>query len=103
MSPAYTTPVATVASGDAKITCASCKACCCRLEVILMGDDAVPAGYSETDRWGGEVMKRLDDGWCIALDRRTLLCSIYASRPGVCRDYPAGEGDCLVERAKASL
>jgi Fe-S-cluster containining protein len=85
------------------VSCATCKACCCRLEVILMGDDDVPAELSEKDRWGGEVMKRLADGWCAALDRKTLLCTIYARRPGVCRDYPAGEGDCLTERAKASL
>ena len=38
------------------ISCATCKACCCKLEVILMGDDDVPAEFSEKDRWGGEVM-----------------------------------------------
>ena len=65
------------------VSCATCKACCCRLEVILMGDDDVPAELSEKDRWGGEVMKRLADGWCAALDRKTQLCTIYARRPGV--------------------
>jgi Fe-S-cluster containining protein len=85
------------------VSCATCKACCCKLEVILMGDDDVPAEFSEMDRWGGEVMKRLDDGWCAALDRKTLRCRIYAQRPMVCREYPVGEGDCLTERAKASL
>ena len=90
-------------AATAVITCATCQACCCKLEVILMGDDDVPAEFSETDRWGGEVMKRLDDGWCAALDRKTLLCRIYARRPEVCREYPVGDGDCLTERAKASL
>ncbi len=95
--------LAAAAGNTSAITCASCQACCCRLEVILMGDDDVPAEFSEKDRWGGEVMKRLDDGWCAALDRKTLLCRIYKQRPGVCRDYPVGDGDCLTERTKASL
>ena len=56
-----------------------------------MGDDNVPAEFCEKDRWGGEVMKRLGDGWCAALDRRTLMCTIYARRPGVCREYPVAK------------
>jgi Fe-S-cluster containining protein len=43
-------------------------------------------------------MARLDDGWCAALDRDTMLCRIYERRPGVCRDYEMGGGDCLIER-----
>ena len=85
---------------DAAVSCASCTACCCRLEVMLMGDDDVPAASTRQDRWGGWVMRRLDDGWCIALDRRSMLCTIYERRPGVCRDYPVGEGDCMVERTR---
>ncbi|MDP2143922.1 MAG: YkgJ family cysteine cluster protein [Gallionella sp.] len=80
------------------ITCASCKACCCRLEVMLMGDDDIPAELTEQDRWGGWVMMRLDDGWCAALDRNTMLCRIYERRPMICRDYQAGDSDCLNER-----
>ena len=87
----------------ATITCASCKACCCRLEVMLMGDDDVPPELTAVDRWGGTVMARLQDGWCAALDRNTLLCGIYARRPSVCRDFPVGDHDCMTERAKASL
>ena len=80
------------------ISCASCRACCCKLEVILMGDDDPPAEFIQTDRWGGQVMARLDDGWCAALDRKTMLCRIYERRPGVCRDFPVGSDDCLTER-----
>ena len=85
------------------VTCAACRACCCRLEVILMGEDDVPRRYTRTDRWGGQVMARLDDGWCAALDRETMRCQIYARRPGVCRDYAMGGDDCLVERAAAGV
>jgi len=42
-----------------------------------MGEDDVPAGMIQIDRWGGQVMVRLEDGWCVALDRRTMLCRIY--------------------------
>ncbi|MBK8524184.1 MAG: YkgJ family cysteine cluster protein [Betaproteobacteria bacterium] len=63
-----------------------------------MGDDDVPRRFTVEDEWGGEVMRRLDDGWCAALDRETLLCTIYERRPNVCREYAVGDSDCLVER-----
>lgn len=80
------------------ITCASCRACCCKLEVILMGDDDPPVEFIENDRWGGQIMRRLDDGWCAALDRKSMLCRIYERRPGVCREYEMGGDDCVTER-----
>ena len=63
-----------------------------------MGDDDPPVEFIETDRWGGQVMRRLDDGWCAALDRKTMLCRIYERRPGVCRDYEVGGTECVRER-----
>jgi Fe-S-cluster containining protein len=67
-----------------------------------MGEDDVPAELTETDRWGGQVMARLNDGWCAALDRDTMLCAIYERRPMVCRDFLVGSGECITERT-ASL
>jgi Fe-S-cluster containining protein len=69
------------------------------LEVLLMGDDDVPLELTEVDRWGGSVMARLEDGWCAALDRDTMLCRIYERRPAVCRDYQVGESDCIAQRS----
>lgn len=80
------------------ISCTSCKACCCRLEVMLMGDDDIPVNLTKRDRWGGWIMKRLDDGWCSALNRNTMLCTIYERRPMICRDYQVGDSDCIKER-----
>ncbi|MBF7730455.1 YkgJ family cysteine cluster protein [Pseudomonas sp. N040] len=80
------------------ITCASCQACCCRLEVMLISDTGVPDRFIKTDQWGGEVMRRLDDGWCAALDRDTLLCTIYEVRPWVCREFAMGSQECISER-----
>ncbi|WP_287813600.1 YkgJ family cysteine cluster protein, partial [Pseudomonas sp.] len=44
------------------------------------------------------TMARLDDGWCAALDRRTMSCSIYRQRPLICREFDMGGSDCLEER-----
>lgn len=83
---------------DTSVTCATCRACCCKLEVMLMGDDDIPPRFTIQDQWGGWIMRRLDDGWCAALDRQSMLCTIYERRPFICREFQAGEYDCLEER-----
>lgn len=88
----------TATDDGAPVTCATCRACCCKLEVMLMGDDDIPTRFTLRDQWGGWVMRRLDDGWCAALDRQTMLCTIYERRPFICREFQAGEYDCLEER-----
>jgi Fe-S-cluster containining protein len=82
------------------VTCGNCQACCCRLEVMLITDTGVPERFIETDKWGGETMARLDDGWCSALDRDTMMCTIYEQRPWVCRSFAMGGHECLAERAE---
>jgi Fe-S-cluster containining protein len=67
---------------------------------MLMGEDEVPEEYAIEDQWGSWVMLRLADGWCVALDRNTMQCTIYADRPLICRDFEMGAGDCLEERAR---
>ena len=84
---------------DTEVTCANCRACCCRLEVMLITDTGVPDNYIATDKWGGMTMARLEDGWCSALDRNTMLCKIYENRPLVCREFEMGGPECLYERA----
>lgn len=85
---------------DPSISCARCEACCCRLEVMLMGEDDIPSELTVEDKWGGAVMRRLEDGWCEALNRGNMKCSIYDQRPGVCRDYQAGASECIGERSR---
>jgi len=87
--------------GD-EVTCTTCKANCCRLEVMLITDTGVPEKYVELDKWGGMTMARLDDGWCAALDRSTMLCSIYDRRPWICREFEMGGYECLAERSSQS-
>ena len=93
-----TKPATDTADDPLDVSCASCAACCCQLEVLLMGDDDVPAYLSQEDRWGGWVMRRLDDGWCAALDRNTMRCTIYERRPFICREFTMGASECLEER-----
>lgn len=64
-----------------------------------MGEDDPPEEFVETDRWGGQVMARLEDGFCAALDRASSRCTIYERRPGVCREFATGSDDCITERA----
>ena len=84
---------------DIEVACANCEACCCRLEVILTTDTGVPVHFIESDEWGGQTMARLDDGWCSALDRNTMMCMIYEQRPLVCREFEMGAYECIAERA----
>lgn len=81
-----------------KPTCFNCRAYCCRLEVMLISDTGVPEEYIATDQWGAESMLRLDDGWCAAIDRETFMCTIYETRPWICREFEMGSYECLQER-----
>ena len=87
---------------DAQVDCDSCAAACCRLQVLLIDDKPLPDRLTEWSDWGGQVMRRLADGWCAGLDRTTLRCTIYAQRPQVCRDYEMGGNECLEERRCSS-
>lgn len=82
----------------ADISCSTCRASCCRLEVMLISDTGVPDRYVTTDEWGAMSMARLEDGWCAALERSTMRCSIYDRRPWICREFEMGGYECLVER-----
>jgi Fe-S-cluster containining protein len=84
---------------DAEFTCVNCEACCCRLEVMLITDTGVPDHFIKIDKWGGQSMARLEDGWCSALDRSTMTCMIYEDRPWICREFEMGGYECISERA----
>jgi Fe-S-cluster containining protein len=83
---------------DPTIQCGRCQALCCRLTVVVMPDDLTPEYWIDQDESGMEVMRRLDDGWCAALDRERMQCSIYEVRPQICRDFRMGGYDCRSER-----
>jgi Fe-S-cluster containining protein len=83
---------------DPEVTCSNCQACCCRLEVMVITDTGVPDKHIAVDAWGSETMLRLDDGWCSAVNRETLRCTIYENRPLICREFEMGSYECISER-----
>jgi uncharacterized protein len=87
---------------DGRVSCATCAAACCRLEVWCLTDTGVPRHLTRIDPSGGTLMDCLDDGWCAALDRDTLLCRIYERRPLVCRELEVGSPECLAERISSA-
>ena len=84
------------------INCSTCRALCCRLEARLIddSDEQVPIELTEQVEGIYFAMKRGKDGWCEALNRETMLCSIYEKRPYICRQYKLGDYDCINERNK---
>ena len=84
------------------INCSTCTALCCRLQVQLIddADEQIPIELTEQVEGLYYVMKRGNDGWCEALDRKTMLCTIYEKRPYICREYEVGDYDCIIERNK---
>lgn len=79
-------------------SCSACPAVCCQLKVLLIAGDDPPEHFIDIDEAGDEIMGKGDDGWCAALDRKAMRCSIYAQRPFVCREFAMGGVDCLDER-----
>ena len=65
---------------------------------MLLTDTGVPYTHIRVDEYGGETMNRLDDGWCSALDRDTMMCTIYENRPWVCRIFEMASPECIEER-----
>lgn len=84
---------------DAEVTCASCEACCCREEAMLFNDTEVPDNLTEKNTQGERSMVRLADGWCKALDRNTMTCTIYEKRPWICCEFEMGGNECIAARA----
>ncbi len=94
--------IETSSTSEPEVSCANCRASCCRLEVMIITDTGVPEKYLQADKWGAQVMARLADGWCSALDRETMMCTIYEKRPWICREFEMGSYECLEERSQHS-
>ena len=100
MTPPSTIPVALL-DQDPDIDCSHCAACCCRMPVLVICDPDVPERFTEEDESGMTFMAQGEDGWCVALDRNTLRCTIYEIRPQICRDFDMGGIDCQEIRASS--
>ncbi|MFI8719115.1 YkgJ family cysteine cluster protein [Stenotrophomonas sp. NPDC077464] len=67
--------------------CSGCTAQCCRLTAVLAASESMPSNLTVNIGDGTRAMAKADDGWCVALDRSTMACGIYAARPEVCRRF----------------
>ena len=64
-----------------------------------MPEDVVAAHLTTHTASGLRVMARDEEGWCVALDGARMCCSIYESRPTVCRRFVMGGPYCQDVRA----
>ena len=79
--------------------CSRCDAVCCRLTVVLQPEDRIPAHYTAQTAAGLQVMARDAEGWCVAIDGARMCCSIYDTRPAVCRRFAMDGPYCREIRA----
>lgn len=82
--------------------CERCDAVCCRLTVVLQPEDRMPAHLTTRTEAGLDVMARDAEGWCVALDAARMCCSIYDTRPQVCRRFVMSGPYCREIRADYS-
>lgn len=82
--------------------CSACEAVCCRLTVVLQPEDRVPDHLTARSPEGLHVMKRGEDGWCVALNSVHMNCGIYDVRPSVCRRFVMNGPYCKAIRAEYS-
>jgi Fe-S-cluster containining protein len=95
------------AEGDAP-ECLACGACCFSTlphYVRVTGDDHARLGDAAARLvvWdGNRAYLRLEDGHCAALridaDAGQFFCTIYESRPTICRELGRGSPECGGER-----
>ena len=79
--------------------CERCDAVCCRLTVVVQPEDNIPAHLTTHTAAGLEVMARDEEGWCVAVDGAHMRCSIYETRPQVCRRFAMSGPYCLEVQA----
>lgn len=83
---------------DAPAHCSRCDAVCCRLTVVLLPGDEIPLHLTDVTDAGLAVMARDEDGWCVAIDSARMCCSIYETRPQICRRFTMGGPYCEAVR-----
>ena len=82
--------------------CNACDAVCCRLTVVLSDTDAIPDYLTAYTDAGLHVMARDEEGWCVAIDGARMRCSIYDTRPAICRRFVMDGPYCREVRADYS-
>jgi uncharacterized protein len=92
-----------------RLDCLACGACCRANQVILDGQDVerfVQANRRDlvrppfTKRNGKRLVLRLNASRACRHLLPDNRCAVYALRPGMCREFPAGSECCLSARAE---
>jgi len=104
----------TIIAGDGMtFECDGCGACCRTFPIFASAADAarepriaaegraLPA-HLATERWRFQLFPLPFHETCCFLDA-TSRCMIYATRPDVCRAFPAGGEQCQTARARMGL
>ncbi|NIK02544.1 hypothetical protein FHR48_001982 [Xanthomonas arboricola] len=101
MVPVRLTPgAALILSGlPIKNLCERCDAVCCRLTVMVDPSDRIPNHLTSVTPEGWHVMARDEEGWCVAIDAARMCCSIYDTRPAICRRFVMSGPYCRDVRA----
>ncbi|WP_184375562.1 YkgJ family cysteine cluster protein [Xanthomonas arboricola] len=101
MVPVRLTPgAALILSGlPIKNLCERCDAVCCRLTVMVDSSDRIPNHLTSVTPEGWHVMARDEEGWCVAIDAARMCCSIYDTRPAICRRFVMSGPYCRDVRA----
>jgi uncharacterized protein len=93
--------------------CDGCGACCCTYPIFASSDDAalepritgesqkLPA-HLETPRWAYRLFPLPFHDRCCFLDL-DCRCTVYSTRPQVCREFAAGSEPCQQARARKGL
>ncbi|MBV6865869.1 YkgJ family cysteine cluster protein [Xanthomonas axonopodis pv. nakataecorchori] len=79
--------------------CERCDAVCCRLTVMVDPSDRIPHHLTSVTPQGWHVMARDEEGWCVAIDAARMCCSIYETRPAICRRFVMSGPYCRDVRA----
>lgn len=82
-----------------EVLCTRCDAVCCRLTVLLEAEDRIPTHLTTYNDAGLHIMARDEEGWCQAVDAASMRCSIYETRPKVCRRFVMAGPYCRATRA----
>lgn len=82
--------------------CTSCGRCCYQVVELIAGVDVV-AESMVVEHDGQRCMEQRGDGACVALDPVTKLCTIYESRPSVCRAFDRGGELCVKVLERAAI
>jgi uncharacterized protein len=96
-----------------RFECDGCGACCRTFPIFASADDAarepritaegraLPA-HLATAEWGHQLFPLPFHETCCFLDAGSR-CTIYPTRPDVCRAFPAGGDQCQAARARVGL